>query len=315
MSFNYIGQPPYPLARPLSQEECRIGRILMHPFLHHSIKDHFKDENVPLAIKQYYSFACALNHYHSIIKGTLQILNNKPNTPLDPYLAVSNIQILHQNVLTNLDDSIRALIALNVKATIPDYLFRKENPITDLRFQNVCTSCGYSGHYPLDCHHWICPCCHQWAPGHKANDCPARPENQTTQIIDQENALPIPNPQTNQEGAIRSSHSSPGPESAQNNPPTTPTSSPERSDPQEYRLRLRSRNHRLQTILHPATRRASQRRTVRIQLGEPTRIPVSNRFALLDTEDSSESGGQQDEAPNGLVNGRVVSSEGDNSSA
>ena len=271
------------------------------------------NEQQTLPIRQHYAFLKALDHYHHLIKGTLQLLTNNSKAPIDPYLAIHNLQQLHRAIISNSDDSVRALLALNVKVIASPVLFRKENPLTDLRHKNVCTSCGYQGHNPLECPNWLCTCCHQWAPKHRSIDCPTRPENQQFEAFlrDQESTLPVPTPETTQESSIRSTHSSPGPESTQDNPPTSPTSSPELPNSSEHRTRLQLRNHRLQTISHPATRSSSQRRIVRVQFGTASRIPRPNRYAVLDTEDSSESGEQQEQ----VVNGRLVSGESGNSSA
>ena len=106
MSFNYIGQPPYVALRPLSQEECRVGRLLVHPDLHNSIVEHIGNNPDTLPVRQYYAFLKALDHYHHLIKGTLQLLTNDSKAPIDPYLAIHNLQQLHRAIILNTDDSI-----------------------------------------------------------------------------------------------------------------------------------------------------------------------------------------------------------------
>ena len=318
MSFNYISEPPYPSTHPLSQEEARVGRILTNNHLRAVFIRTFLDTPETLHIRQHYAFLFALNSYHHLLRGALLCLTGGPGNPIDTRLAVYNLEQLHRSIISNTDESVRALLALKVKDYAPTLLYRQENPITDIRSENVCTSCGYSGHYPLECFYWICTVCHRPHPHHKSIDCPARPENQTNRSPEENpeetnetTTLPVPNLETTQESSLRTPSASPHPESSQERPTAPPTSSPELPNSSEHRTRLQLRNHRLQTISHPATRSSSQRRVVRVQFGTASRIPRPNRYAVLDTEDSSESGEQQEQ----VVNGRLVSGESGNSSA
>ena len=120
------------------------------------------------------------------------------------------------------------------------------------------------GHYPLECFYWICTVCHRPHPHHKSIDCPARPENQTNRSPEENpeetnetTTLPIPNLETTQESSLHTPSASPHPESSQERPTAPPTSPPELPNASEHRTRLQVRNHRLQTISHPATHSSS----------------------------------------------------------